>query len=311
MSQNDILLESGTNEVEVLEFIVNNQSFGINVAKVLSIDMLLPEQVSHIPTGRKELLGMYQYRGNSIPLINLHRTLCIPETNKTDRPLVVSLEFNRFICGVVVDGVNRIHRVSWNEFESLSKELYSKNSSTLGVISIGQTEVLILDIESIASRLFDDISMESIKENDVVITSHHKEREDISVVLAEDSRTISKLIVKILGEAGYSKLTVYENGKDAWEGLKVHDYIADKGKVHMVISDIEMPQMDGLTLCKNFRDLEGTKDIPFVMFSSLINDQMAHKCESVGATGWITKPEIHTLIDLVDKLCGIERKTAQ
>ena len=310
MSQNDILLESGTNEVEVLEFMVNNQSFGINVAKVLSIDMLLPELTSNVPTGRPELAGMYQYRGKTIPLINLKRTLALSHGHKGERPLVVSLEFNQFVCGIVVDGVNRIHRVSWNAFESLSKELYSKNTSTLGVISIGDKEVLILDIESIAARLFDDISMESIDENDVVISSHHKERENIPVILAEDSRTISKLIVKILTEAGYTKIRVFENGKDAWDAVKQMQSV--EKEVGMVVSDIEMPQMDGLTFCKNFREIEGTKNIPFVMFSSLINEQMAHKCESVGASGWITKPEIHSLIELVDRLCGIvQAKTNQ
>lgn len=303
----DILLESGTNEVEVLEFLVAGQSYGINVSKVLSIETFEECFLSDLPTKDKEVMGVYQYRGETIPIMDLALILHKTEAERGVRPLVICLEFNRFKCCILVDGVNRIHRVSWEKFESLAGMVVHEDNATLGVVTIKENDVLILDIEGIASSLFDNVSMESVDITDVINENEVEQRKDVHIVLAEDSTTISTLIVKILKQAGYTNVRLFDNGLDAWKFVSPLDFNAEKRVVDIVISDIEMPQMDGLSFCKKFREIPNAKDVPVIMFSSLINDQMAQKCESVGANSWITKPQIHTLIEVLDNYCGIKK----
>jgi len=320
MTDTDILLESGTNEVEILEFLLGNQSFGLNVSKVTSIEIFEESRRNTLPQTVPEIMGTFLFRGDTIPLINAAEVLGKHASADNERPLVVTVEFNNFVCGLYVDGVNRIHRVAWDQFEPLDRMFSQANSSILGSVHVQDRDVLILDIESIGSRYFEGVAMcgdITISEEGMEgeeIESLHQRRTHAPIMLAEDSPMIRGQITNLLHRAGYVNLEAFENGRKALEAIQAKadaDPQWPQTSVRLLISDIEMPVMDGLTLCRRVKEIPGGQQFPVVMFSSLINAQMAAKCESVGANGWITKPEIDQLVALVDKFALTTEPTGQ
>ena len=122
-------------------------------------------------------------------------------------------------------------------------------------------------------------------------------------MLAEDSPLLSKLIVECLRKAGYTNLLVNMNGQEAWDKLvELHKAGTVLNDVHLIITDIEMPVMDGHRLTKLVKENDTLKNIPVIIFSSLINDEIRRKGESLGADAQLTKPEIGKLINVVDEL---------
>src|SRR5690606_5367467 len=131
-----------------------------------------------------------------------------------------------------------------------------------------------------------------------------RERSEKRIVIAEDSPLLRKLLNDTFNEAGYSNLEFFENGKDAYNYL---ESIAQTGTdvsnvVQLVVTDIEMHQMDGHHLTKKIKSNTNLQKLPVIIFSSLITDDLRHKGEEVGAEGQISKPEIAELILRMDKL---------
>lgn len=127
-------------------------------------------------------------------------------------------------------------------------------------------------------------------------------------MVAEDSPLLSKLITDCLKKAGYTKLIVNSNGQELWDRLCEFRKSGELDeRVHMVITDIEMPLMDGHRLTKLIKEDDELKHIPVVIFSSLVNEEMRRKGEMLGADAQLTKPEIGKLVGAIDKLLD-ERK---
>ena len=305
-SGSNILLESGTNEVEMLEFLLDGQSFGVNVSKVTSIVRFEDHLLTNMPDMPKEVMGAFMFRGETIPLINLSQALHRQETSTNERPLVIATEFNDFQCGLYVNGVERIHRLSWKSFVPIDNSFSTSTDqgSILGTIHINEKDVLIIDIESISTRLFDGLSMEENAHKGLHDIGNNNQRNDMMILLAEDSSFIRTHISKVLSESGYTGIIGFENGAAADEYIR--KLMAENKKPHVLISDIEMPMMDGLSLCKKVKQ-EYNLGIPVIMFSSLINEQMRHKCDTVGADASITKPQITGLVEMLDNFCGITK----
>lgn len=307
-SGSNILLESGTNEVEMLEFILGGQSFGVNVSKVTSIIQFEEKLLTIIPDMPPAIMGAFMFRGETISLINLSAALKKQEVETNERPLVIATEFNDFQCGLYVNGVERIHRVSWEAFVPIDNSFSNEvaQGSVLGTIHINQKDVLIIDIESIATQLFSGLSMEQNYEEGSSEIGVNKHRNEVLIVLAEDSGFIRKHIMGVLTEAGYTNIKAFENGLAA--DNFINELRKDGKRPDVLVSDIEMPMMDGLTLCKKVKKDYGMEELPVIMFSSLINDQMRHKCDSVGANASITKPQIAGLVKMLDGFCNIKQE---
>ncbi len=307
-SGSNILLESGTNEVEMLEFILGGQSFGVNVSKVTSIIQFEEKLLTIIPDMPPAIMGAFMFRGETISLINLSAALKKQEIETNERPLVIATEFNDFQCGLYVNGVERIHRVSWEAFVPIDNSFSNEvtQGSVLGTIHINQKDVLIIDIESIATQLFSGLSMEQNYEDGSSEIGVNKHRNEVLIVLAEDSGFIRKHIMGVLTEAGYTNIKAFENGLAA--DNFINELRKDGKRPDVLVSDIEMPMMDGLTLCKKVKKDYGMEELPVIMFSSLINDQMRHKCDSVGANASITKPQIAGLVKMLDGFCDIKQE---
>ena len=122
-------------------------------------------------------------------------------------------------------------------------------------------------------------------------------------MIAEDSILLQKMIDEALERAGFTNVKNFNNGQEAWDYL--HSIQGDSDlydKVNLIITDIEMPKMDGHRLTKLVKDDPRLKHLPVVIFSSLIDDQMRIKGEQLGADEQLTKPEIGNLVHVIDRL---------
>ena len=311
----EILLETGTNEMEIIEFYLGTQSFGINVHKLKEIITLDLDALTVIPGSGDGMLGTLLLRGNTIPLIDLKSHISQKEDDLEGdvRRVVLVCEFNDRVNGFKVDGVNQIHRVSWEDVQPMASFIDQYRPRFTGSVNIDGREILIVDLEHIVAEFDSEANLDyeaglhaaEMQEK----TPHTRER--MKLMLAEDSALIRNGIEKVLKGSNYSDLQIFVDGQKCYDKiLEIRQQVVDGeplgDMLNLLISDIEMPQMDGLTLCKKIKDDPLLRDVKVVMFSSLINEQMAAKCDQVGADGYATKPQIPYLVEMMDKFLGID-----
>jgi len=314
MAQTNILLESGTNELEIIEFYIDEATepggkpyrayYGVNVAKVLEI-IRLPKVTGMPQTPHPSVIGTFNLRSRVIPLIDLSLWLGKPMARDENTKVIVS-EFNKVINAFMVSGVTRIHRLSWSEVEPPSGfvSTFAANNFT-GVVKFEDHIVLLLDMEQIIWDLNPALAMKTEREK-AAAAIPEPERSSYKTLVVDDSNSIRRLIASYLEKDGFEVVQDI-NGQNAWNRLS--DWKAEDAKgtplsrnVNLVVTDIEMPSMDGHTLCKKIKDDPVLKQLPVVLFSSLINDQLYHKGLSVGADDQVTKPEVGTLAERARKL---------
>jgi two-component system chemotaxis response regulator CheV len=292
-----ILLETGTNEFEIVEFNIGEVNYGINVAKVREVITRTP--VTEMPQAHPYVDGLFTLRGKAIPLVNLPRCLNV-QTPDEPKNIIVT-EINNYNIGFLVDSVSRIHRISWKNMEP-SLEV-GDQSRVVGIIKMEGKIILLLDFETIIAEINPEINQKLTTFEDATVDVKAK-RNNVHVVCAEDSPLLRELLVSTLHESGYRYVRDFNNGADAWkylsDGIDKNAPIEDQ--VRVIISDIEMPQMDGHRLLKLVREDQRYANIPFILFSSLISEEMRRKGEQLGANGQISKPEINQLIGLIDEL---------
>ena len=291
-----ILLESGTNELEIIEFEVGNSKFGINVIKVKEIIQPIP--ITFIPHAHPHVEGIVQLRGEVLPVVDMVKVLGLSTANRNPQEKYIVAEFNKQKVVFHVDSVSQIHRISWEQIEKPSDMYQGGNSQIIGVIKYQGEMILLLDFEKIIL----DINPDSGINVNAVKKLGKRERSDKKIVIAEDSPLLRKLLLDTLSEAGYVNLEFFENGKLAFDYLE--QLALEEGPienhVQFVITDIEMPQMDGHHFTKKIKTHPVLSKLPVVIFSSLITDDLRHKGDQVGALDQISKPEIAELILKID-----------
>ena len=296
----NILLESGTNELEVLEFTLGNNHYGINVAKIREI--LTYQPVTPVPNSHPSIEGIFMPRDTMISVVNLKRCLGMPDDAKTEGLFIIT-NFNKLNIAFHVDAVLGIHRVSWEAIIKPDATINTEqNSASTGVIKMDDKLIIILDFEKIVT----DISPETGLKMSDMDDMGQRERCESPILIAEDSPLLSRLITDCLKKAGYTNLIVTMNGQEAWDKLQEFEKAGNvREKVHCIITDIEMPLMDGHRLTKLVKTNDNMKKIPLIIFSSLVNEEMRIKGEQLGADAQLTKPEIGSLVsaihDLIDK----------
>ncbi len=293
----NILLENGTNELEVLEFTLNDNHYGINVAKIREI--LSYQPVTPIPNAQPQVEGIFMPRDAMITVISLKKCLSLAIEGE-QKGLFIITNFNKLDLAFHVDEVIGIHRVSWADIiEPDSTINAGEDGVSTGVIKLGDKLVIILDFEKIVTDISPDTGL---KMSDIE-SRGERQRCDSPIMLAEDSPLLSKLITDCLKKSGYTNLNVNPNGKEAWDKLQQYKKEGTlKEHVHCIITDIEMPIMDGHRLTKLVKSDSELKNIPLIIFSSLVNEEMRRKGEALGADAQLTKPEIGQLVDTIDQL---------
>lgn len=292
-----ILLETGTNEFEIVEFSIGKVNYGINVAKVREVIQRAP--VTAMPQAHPYIDGLFTLRGKAIPLVNLPR--CLNVASGEEAKNIIVTEINNYGIGFLVENVSRIHRISWKDMEPAPE--VGDQSRVVGIIKMSDRIVLLLDFETIIAEINPEINAKLTTVEDAT-EDVRSLRANVHVVVAEDSAMLRDLLVTTLHDSGYRFVRDFGNGMDAWDYLR--NLSAKDGPINMhvgiIVSDVEMPKMDGHRLLKLVRDNDRLKELPFVLFSSLISEEMRLKGESLGASAQISKPEINQLISILDKL---------
>ncbi|HJV67007.1 MAG TPA: chemotaxis protein [Geomonas sp.] len=303
-----ILLESGTNELELVEFRIDERDgkgniipcfFGVNVAKVREI-IRLPN-LRKVVNAHPAVCGMIRLREQVITLIDLSRALS-KNTEGIAAERVIVLEFNRVVVGILVHSVSRIYRISWENVEPPVKAIHDANIT--GVVKMEDRIILILDFEKIVGEISHSQAL-SRPGDELMLSDLAVNRGSKTILVADDSKFIRGTICDSLREAGYRVLEA-ENGEDAWAQVTAMREQSPAGDIsqvlNMIITDIEMPRMDGLHLTSLIRKETALDQVPVVLFSSLASDDNKAKWKNLGANDILTKPDLPNLVERADSL---------
>jgi two-component system chemotaxis response regulator CheV len=299
MEQNKgILMDSGTNELEIVEFTIGNSKFGINVIKVREIINHLP--ITQVPRSHKNIEGIIELRGEVLPVVDVAATIGFPPSDEPQYDKYIVTEFNNTKMVFHVHTVTQIHRISWAQIEKPNEMYQGLETQITGVVKHNNEMILLLDFEKIVVEINTETAISKKK------LKLHETREVSKkpIFIAEDSPLLRTLIKDTLKEAGYVNTSFFENGQellDELTSIKASGKIIED-EVKLIVTDIEMPQMDGHHLTKRIKEDQVLQKVPVIVFSSLITDSLRHKGEQVGADAQVSKPEIGELVELIDKL---------
>ena len=290
MEKEGILLEQGTNEFEMLSFVINNCVYGVNVSKVSEV--IKYQHITPIPGTDTRICGIFMPRDEIISVVDLRYCLIQEKSTEENSEYMIICRFNKHSVAYPVDSVIGINRISWSELISPSKVINSDEGVITGIVKLDDKIISILDLEKIMTDININNGLtikdvENLTENAIQANI----AKDIHVLLAEDSKMLNKLISDGMQKAGYKVLS-FENGKLAYDYLTEHT-----DDVNIIVSDIEMPEMDGMAFLKACKTDKNYQKIPFIIFSSLVSDTMQAKCESLGVDKCLAKPELQLLLD--------------
>lgn len=310
MAEPRILLESGTNELEIVEFMIDETGpngetvhsyFGVNVAKVREI--IRKPQMWKVFNANSAVSGMMKLRDKVITVVNL-ATVLGKEYSALAPDRVVVLEFNRMMVGVLVNGVSRIYRISWEQVEPPVRAIES--AYVTGVVKMEDRIILILDFEKIVGELCSEETLRALSEEQL-LPGPVLDRSQRRILVADDSAFIRSSICSSLRGAGYN-VEEAENGEDAWN--MIQDKLTRcraaganlRSELDLLITDVEMPKMDGLHLTTLVKKDDVLKDLPVLIFSSLASDDNKRKWKDLGALDIVTKPDLPNLVKIADSV---------
>ncbi|MBD1566341.1 chemotaxis protein [Vibrio sp. SA48] len=313
-----ILTESGTNELEIIEFHLEKVLpdgrtktcyYGINVAKVREV-IQVPDTTDY-PNAQPHMIGVFSSRDVLTPLVDLAGWLGVPTSQTLERKFVIVTDFNRMTNGFLIDSISRIHRISWNDVESPSQFLEAgEQDCVVAVVRKDGNLIMILDFEKIIADINPELSMEkydvkvdrSVDLNQKMVNKRNAK----TVMVVDDSAFIRSLIQDTLSSAGYN-IIACKDGGEAYEKLMDIERVAKAENmavselIDAIVTDVEMPRMDGMHLLKRLRENDAYRDTPIVMFSSLMSEDNRAKALTLGANDTITKPEIGKMVTMMDK----------
>lgn len=308
MSQKNTILDANAKELELIEFYIDERQedgtlyrghYGMNVAKVIEI-IRQPEVTSMPSRHHPAALGTFNLRGRVLPLVDLAEWLGI-SMERNDALKVIVSEYSGVVTAFLVSGVTRIHRLSWSQVEPPGRHLqkYSHQSVT-GVVHIDDRILFILDMEQLIVTLNPKLDMNLMAdrlERDGMTVA---DADQFHILVADDSLSIRTIICRTLERAGY-RVSTASSGKEAWdileqlrrrssdENIPLHELL------DVVISDIEMPEMDGHALTRKIKGDPVLRQLPVVLFSSLITEAMRQRGVDAGADYQISKPDLPNL----------------
>ncbi len=307
--KSEILLETGTNEFEILEFFLNENSsvnnssessyFGMNVAKVVEV-IESPDLKQDDYAQNPCFLGTIPLRNLIVPVIDLSIWLGIERARK-EHEIIIITEFSRSVQGFLVSGVTEIQRVQWKEVIPPGEFITRLGtSSIIGMVHKGDHFIQLLDLEHIISVLNPESAEETWK-------TTVKAKKNYMALVADDSPTIRLMLKKNL-QASNFRTHLVNNGEEALIQLKEIAFKAQSENksindfIDIVIADIEMPQLDGFTLTKKIKNDSELNKLPVILYSSIITEELRHKGESVKADYQVSKPEMDKMAEMAIRL---------
>lgn len=275
---------AGRNRLELLLFRINNkQRYGINVFKVREV--IVCPTMQQLPHSHPDVRGVIRVRGKTIPVIDLAKVLGMslsPEPEQTELFIIIT-EFNRSVQGFLVCGVDRILNMNWDAIKPPPR--VGSNFLT-AVTQVDDELVEILDVEKVLATVTGMVTEVSSE----LAMANSEQRAHLPLLVVDDSSTARSMIQRTLEQIGFSCILA-NSGR---EGLTLLQQMADEGtpmidRISLVISDIEMPEMDGYTLTAEIKKDPRLAGLCVVLHSSMsggFNDSLAKK---VGADLFLPK----------------------
>jgi len=291
-----------TSALELMEFTMAGDAFGINVAKVTEIMRYTP--ITPMTLAHPCIDGVFKPREKLITIINLPRYMALPESEVPTNDMFMLTNFDNVNAAFLVHTVEGMHRISWNKVERPSSIVYGHNDSVItGTTKIGDRILTIIDFE----KVLYDINPETGLQISEVLRMGERLENPKPVVVVEDSVFLRRMLIESLEAAGYTNITPFDNGQDAWDYLTKcrNECFANitpiEKKVSIIITDIEMPRMDGHHLTKLVKKDDILAKIPVIVFSSLIDDAQKQQGEKLGVNAHLSKPQIGKLVSTLDQ----------
>ena len=311
------ILEPGTNEFELVEFWIKDYRgegdiytyiFGVNVAKVKEV-VWLPEIIK-VPNLPDAIVGVINLRGSVIPLVDLAGWMKVTDPPDLKRKSVIITEFYKVQIGFIVHEAKRIRRVTWDKIKPPPDVLVAQfGTKVTGVIEIDDGKfLLVLDLENVLAEL----GLISLPEELEV----EKVPEDVKgpVLIADDSSVARKILKDIYEKAGFDELILVKDGAEAWNALQAFLKEAEaKGMdildiVSLVVTDVEMPRMDGYTLARKIKEHPVLQKLPVIINTSLSEESNIERAEKVRADAFFVKFEPEELVKVSRELILRARK---
>ncbi len=295
--EDGILLESGTGELEILHFTVQGEHYAINVVKVKEI--LNIDNISKVPNAHPAVPGISLIRGDVITVIDMRMVLENIKNNDVEKSMTLVCEFNNMKVAFSIDEVLGISRITWQQI--LKPSEITSSSLVIGNINLNEKILMMLDFEKIVM----DISPQTGITQERMAGVEQKDRSGINLVLADDSPMIRQVLKDTLTTAGFENMKFYNDGAQALRYISgLAEAFGDSftDEITVLITDIEMPDLDGHTLTRTIKEDKIMKKLPVIIFSSLITGDLRHKGEAVGADAQLSKPEVAQLVELIDAM---------
>lgn len=287
---------AGTNRLEVLLFSLGKdtntgrvETFGVNVFKVREV-MIVPD-ITHPPDMPPSVEGMVSLRGNMVPVINLP-AFCSVQTEEEPNILIIT-EYNKHVQGFLVHAVDTIERLAWDDVKVPPAMMAQQHGGLVTAVTELKDKrlVMIMDVEMVLAKT------SGFGEKDEEFTGIEQfENNDVTILFADDSSIARGQITRTLDHLGAKYISCI-NGAEAWEKLRDIATRADatgqrvKDSISLILTDVEMPEMDGYVLTKKIKDDDRFNGIPVVMHSSLSADANMELGRGVGADAYVAKFE--------------------
>jgi len=293
---------AGENRLELLLFhLRGRQQFGINVFKIKEVIQCPP--LTQLPEAHGVVRGVANMRGMTIPILDLGMAIGRRPLDNLEESFVIVSEFNRKVQGFLVRCVDRIINLNWEEIHPPPVSA-GKNNYLTAVTRVDDAMIEIIDVEKVLSEVVGDTVLVSSE----VIGKRPSDQSQQTVLVADDSRVARKQIVKTLEQLGINYITA-NDGAEAYKILcKAAKEGPIAGKIDMLISDVEMPEMDGYTLSKKIRTTPGLEELYVILHTSLSGGFNEAMVKNVGANKFISKFSADDLATTVLEHLQIERQ---
>ncbi len=277
---------------EVVVFSLGKETFAINVNKTREI--LRWTGCRPIPKMSPAFVGITTVRGVALPLVDLRLFLGIDSPISIEHTKVMIVEFNDVRLGFLVDSVERIHRVGADDLDA------SLTGSCLGpwvlyVIKRDARNILMLDYEAIVQQIAPSIIEQNLDEGRIgALRSKVGDVDNFRILMADDSPLLRQQTRDVLTKSGFTMIDCVRDGAEAYELLITHGE-----HFNLLITDVEMPRMDGLSLVEALRKSSLTKDMPVIIYSSIMVQDIISRGENLNIHSRILKPNIYKLLEHV------------
>ena len=269
---------SQSNQMEMLTFrLTDNQLYGINVFKIIEI-IECPRRIDRMPNSHPAVKGALDFRGSALAVIDLSEAVGLASKEfRNELAYIIICEYNRTLTAFIVHAPDTLLTRSWTDIHK------PEGVNALSLIAIAYADsgeaIMLLDIESILADVVGierDLSSAAMAGIEGKGSGRH-------VLVVDDSRTAIMLLQSVLDKMGFTNTAMMSADKALEYLEKEHDHI------DLVISDIEMPGMDGFTFTRTLRDHPDYKHLKVILHSSMSNPSNQVKAEQAGANKFVAK----------------------